>query len=235
MGRACRICDRKFFLQATFQTYAVQINQLTNQAQVCDEDCEDVQADLDEVNDQRAQVEAMIREEEQRYNAADLNQKAKLEKIQHDQDAMRQKRDTLQQQLRLRQDHLSKMKRELTDYDIKKEELNIQLRRENVKLRESTMAVEQLNSQVSLHKSLNDVKFERVKKVDNVRTLIESEAPQIKEFDVIESTETYRRNSKNSRSVGGKSAYQSIRLPMTEEPVSEDELADEVPGFGQIL
>ena len=69
------------------------------------------------------------------------------------------------------------MKRELTDYDIKKEELNIQLRRENVKLRESTMAVEQLNSQVSLHKSLNDVKFERVKKVDNVRTLIESEAP----------------------------------------------------------
>ena len=51
------------------------------------------------------------------------------------------------------------MKRELTDYDIKKEEIAIQLRRENVKLRESTMAVEQLNSQVSLHKSLNDVQF----------------------------------------------------------------------------
>lgn len=39
----------------------------------------------------------MIREEEQRYHAADANQKIKLENIMHEQDEMGQERETLQQ------------------------------------------------------------------------------------------------------------------------------------------
>lgn len=60
----------------------------------------------------------MIREEEQRYIAADATQKLKLEKIMQEQDEMRQERETLQQKLKYRAEQISKAKRQVTDVDI---------------------------------------------------------------------------------------------------------------------
>ena len=105
----------------------------------------------------------------------------------------------------------------------------MQLRRETVKLRESTLAVEQLNSQVSMHKSLNDSTWNRAKQNTNARTFLESRPPQVEEFDIIEHPDDPRGESRNSRSVGGAGAYQSLRIPITEDPDNDDELRDQVP------
>ena len=81
MGRACRICDRKFFLRASFQGHAAQIAYYANESQAVEDNLNEIQLELDEINDQKIEIDAMIREEEQRYQSADEAQRQKLELI----------------------------------------------------------------------------------------------------------------------------------------------------------
>ena len=57
---------------------------------------------------------------------------------------MRQEKETMLQQIRYRNEQLSKLKRELTDAEISKERVTIKLQQENTRLRESHMNLEQL-------------------------------------------------------------------------------------------
>ena len=51
MGRACRICDRKFFLRASFCAYATKINFYASEAAAVEEKLKEVNTELDEIND----------------------------------------------------------------------------------------------------------------------------------------------------------------------------------------
>lgn len=97
MGRCCRICDRKFFLQALFQQYAAQINYYAQESQDVEEQLNEVQAQVDEIDDMKDEIDNHVQGEEQRYQAADVNQRSKLGDVQLDQDQMRQMKETLTQ------------------------------------------------------------------------------------------------------------------------------------------
>ena len=97
MGRCCRICDRKFFLQALFQQYAAQINYYAQESQDVEEQLNQVQAQVDEMDDEKDEIDNHVRGEEQRYQTADVNQRSKLGDVQMDQDQMRQMKETLTQ------------------------------------------------------------------------------------------------------------------------------------------
>lgn len=61
-----------------------------------------VKIDLNEIEEEGALIDEQIREEEKRYITADVNQRLKLEKYQVEHEEMRQLRETLQQQLKIR-------------------------------------------------------------------------------------------------------------------------------------
>ena len=71
MGRCCRVCDRKFFLQALFQQYAGQINYYAQESQNVDNELNEVQKKVDKIDDKLAIIDHDVRGEEQRYQAAD--------------------------------------------------------------------------------------------------------------------------------------------------------------------
>ena len=54
-----------------------------------------MQAEVDEMDDERDEIDNNIRGEEQRYQAADVNQRSKLRDVQLEQDQMRQMKETL--------------------------------------------------------------------------------------------------------------------------------------------
>ena len=73
MGRCCRICDRKFFLQALYQQFAAQINYYAQESQDVEEELNEVKAQVDEMDDELAEIDNDVRGEEQRYQSADVN------------------------------------------------------------------------------------------------------------------------------------------------------------------
>lgn len=172
MGRVCRVCDRKFFLRASFSKFATQLTYYISETQVVDEQNLQVQIELDEVNDQLEEVKNLIREEEQRYHTADVNQRMKLEEIQREQDDMRSEVDTLQQQLKYRTEQLSKAKRELTVVDIQKEQVSIALHRDTVRLKATTQKLELVQKDFSLRKSLIGGNAQRDRTPTNSKTFV---------------------------------------------------------------
>ena len=64
MGRVCRICDRKFFLRASFQQYAGQLQYYVSETVVVEKELEELQEEIDEIADQQVEINAMIDEEE---------------------------------------------------------------------------------------------------------------------------------------------------------------------------
>ena len=80
MGRACRICDRKFFLRTSYQGYANMLTHYIDDIAEIEQNLNIVKIDLNELEKQGALVDEQIREEEKRYIQADVNQRLKLEK-----------------------------------------------------------------------------------------------------------------------------------------------------------
>ena len=81
MGRACRICDRKFFLRTSYQGYANMLTQFIDDIAEIEQNLDIVKIDLLELEEHSALVDEQIREEENRYIKADVNQRLKLEKF----------------------------------------------------------------------------------------------------------------------------------------------------------
>ena len=102
MGRACRICDRKFFLRTSYQGYATLLTHFIDDIAEIEQNFNMVKIDLNELEEQGALIDEQIRDEEKRYITADVNQRLKLEKYQVEHEEMRQQRETLQQQLKIR-------------------------------------------------------------------------------------------------------------------------------------
>ena len=102
MGRACRICDRKFFLRTSYQGYATLLTHYIDDIAEIEQNFNMVKIDLNELGEQGALIDDQIRDEEKRYITADVNQRLKLEKYQVEHEEMRQQRETLQQQLKIR-------------------------------------------------------------------------------------------------------------------------------------
>ena len=67
MGRCCRICDRKFFLRASFQNHATQINHYHQEASKVSMDLNGTKAEIEDLENQKVAVLQMIGEEEKRY------------------------------------------------------------------------------------------------------------------------------------------------------------------------
>jgi len=153
----------------------------------------------------------MIREEEQRYHKADVNQMKKLEKIEQERCQMTQELETLQQLIVNRNEQSSKIKRELTNIDIEKEQLAIALKRDNYKLEAKRLELEQVNQKVDLQKSFArgpTNKDERM--VRGSKTFVGGELHNITDdFDVIGDANDLDACTKTvtSQSVGGKNAY----------------------------
>ena len=189
MGRACRICDRKFFLQAVFQQYAAQIGHYAQESAEIEEKMGDVLAQVDDIEEQKAEVDTFIRAEEQRYQAADVNQRDKLGEVQAEQDQMSQEKETLIQQLRYRNELLSKMKRKVTDVDIQKEQLQIRLQRENIKLRESNLQLEQVQKEVDYQQAHDKSKLDPTMRRSGSKTFFQPKMTNGivgEEFEVID-------------------------------------------------
>ena len=102
MGRACRICDRKFFLRTSYQGYATLLTHYIDDIAEIEQNFNMVKIDLNELDKEGALIDEQIRDEEKRYITADVNQRLKLEKYQVEHEEMRQQRETLQQQLKIR-------------------------------------------------------------------------------------------------------------------------------------
>ena len=90
MGRACRICDRKFFLHASYQSYAALLTHYVDDIAEVEQNFNILKIELSELEQQTAHVDEQIREEEKRYITADVNQRLKLEKLQVEHEEMRQ-------------------------------------------------------------------------------------------------------------------------------------------------
>ena len=80
MGRACRICDRKFFLRTSYQGYATLLTHFIDDIAEIEQNFNMVKIDLNELEEQGALIDEQIRDEEKRYITADVNQRLKLEK-----------------------------------------------------------------------------------------------------------------------------------------------------------
>ena len=90
MGRACRICDRKFFLRTSYQGYATLLTHYMDDIAEIEQNFNMVKIDLNELDKEGALIDEQIRDEEKRYIAADVNQRLKLEKYQVEHEEMRQ-------------------------------------------------------------------------------------------------------------------------------------------------
>ena len=90
MGRACRICDRKFFLRTSYQGYATLLTHYMDDIAEIEQNFNMVKIDLNELDKEGALIDEQIRDEEKRYITADVNQRLKLEKYQVEHEEMRQ-------------------------------------------------------------------------------------------------------------------------------------------------
>ena len=125
---------------------------------------------------------------------------------------MAQELETLQQLIVNRNEQSSKIKRELTNIDIEKEQLAIALKRDNYKLEAKRLELEQVNQKVDLQKSFargpSNNKDDRM--VRGSKTFVGGELHNITDdFDVIGDTNDLDGCTKTvtSQSVGGKNAY----------------------------
>ena len=73
MGRACRICDRKFFLRTSYQGYATLLTHYIDDIAEIEQNFNMVKIDLNELDKEGALIDEQIRDEEKRYIAADVN------------------------------------------------------------------------------------------------------------------------------------------------------------------
>lgn len=81
MGRACRICDRKFFLQAAFLRYSAQINHYQKEAEILEQKYDVMQDQVECLYQERTQVESQISEEIDRFSKADVTLKLQQENV----------------------------------------------------------------------------------------------------------------------------------------------------------
>ena len=90
MGNCCRICDRKFFLRASFQQYHNKITHYVAEAQEYEQSLNIVKIDLDELQEEQREIDEKAKREEDRYIKEDVKQRLKLERLQIEQDRMEQ-------------------------------------------------------------------------------------------------------------------------------------------------
>ena len=177
----------------------------------------------------------MINEEEQRYQAADSNQKRKLEQIEQERSIMTQEIVTLQQLISNRNELSSKIKREITNVDIEKEQLALALKRDEYKLETKKMELDQVSQKVDLQKSFMRGKSQMSKRDDAMarssKTFVGGELHSIaNDFDVIDPEDLDNcTKTLGSQSVGGRNSYKQVmRMKDAQEPDESFDYDDEV-------
>ena len=86
MGKACRICDRKFFLRGKFEVCASRSRHFAEQAQATELELLYVQDEIEDLKKQKDEVDGWIDKQMKNYDKAEEGYKEKLEKIQLEQD-----------------------------------------------------------------------------------------------------------------------------------------------------
>ena len=142
MGKVCRICDRKFFLRASFEAYASEIKAYDVQIKQL-EDEYDMQEDVHEdLKEQTRLVRKMTCEEEKRHdNLAQMSQE-KLLSLRSSETDLRRLSESFTQKISIRKKATHKMKMDITEKEIAKEEASFEVDKASNKLRVSSVLVD---------------------------------------------------------------------------------------------
>ena len=136
LGRCCRICDRKFFLRASFQHYSGEISFYFEETEMIEECLHEEELIFDKIISERAEIDEKLAEEEKRYSQTDEDIRIELEKAQTDYERLKAQRDTLMKKLQIRNHEVTKLKRKATEDEILKDKLSHDLKKDNIKMRE---------------------------------------------------------------------------------------------------
>ena len=102
MGKVCRICDRKFFIRASFETHANDIKFYQDQTQKVEAEL-DIQDNLHaDLLEQARLVRKMTSDEEKRNNNLYLATKDKLEDLRESETELKRLSDSFTQKVKMR-------------------------------------------------------------------------------------------------------------------------------------
>ena len=81
MGICCRICDRKFFLRATYQQHHNQSSFYAAEAQDFKQNFNELKADFEEIKKELKEVDLQTKNEDERYIKEDVKKRLELERL----------------------------------------------------------------------------------------------------------------------------------------------------------
>ena len=152
MGRVCRICDRKFFLRASYQSYANEIEFYTSQKQQLQHTKEQQESKLQTLANDIGHVEKLIQTEAVNYIEKDSAKRLELEMLSLEQDRIERDKITTQQKTIEREEQAKAIRREIAELNNKKAEIMVELQKANMTFKQTLNQLETIQKRVELHR-----------------------------------------------------------------------------------
>lgn len=152
-GRVCRVCDRKFFLRATYQEYADDIIKLDLHNDILQAELNQKEQELLNSQEETKEYESMIHDEEEHFKEVAADNKRKLEELQEKQSQLNTENEVLSQKLISRKATTTDLRKQIMQAELEVEQLKQKLRSEQQKLK---MAADELKD---VEKNLDEIKM----------------------------------------------------------------------------